>query len=254
MKTRAIVAILALSPASAFKPGKPMLSAKAPVHMALGAGDQEPISSRRSLFKLSSALLLLRQQQPAFSADFAPGGTMVDYKVGPLVGNADASPSRNVDNSNVLFVQDYYFKFGTAPPWIVDDTFPKTMPFTPSKQRYEALKKYRDRVQRGVDLIANKNMTLDANAPEYSIRPMGLLANSFMASENTGTTNELFLCRWYINEIYLQIGDYQRASSTEAARQSYASAVAAVNSYLRLLNRVMTPKVGESFQLIQVQM
>ncbi|GKZ00719.1 hypothetical protein MPSEU_001023800 [Mayamaea pseudoterrestris] len=75
-------------------------------------------------------------------ADFAPGGTLVDYTVGVQVGNPQASASRKADNSNVIFALDYYFKFGTAPPFVSDDSFPKSMPFVPVKQRYEAIKKY----------------------------------------------------------------------------------------------------------------
>ena len=115
---------------------------------------------------------------------FAPGGTLVDYEVGVQVGNKEASKSRKSDNTNVIFNQDYYFKFGTAPQWIEEGNteFPKTMPFTPSQQRYETLKKYGERVQRGVDLIASLgekikngdyNSILDGSAPEYYIRPMG---------------------------------------------------------------------------------
>lgn len=191
---------------------------------------------------------------------FAPGGTLVDYEVGVQVGNKQASKSRKADNSNVLFNQDYYFKFGTAAPWIVDDSFPKTMPFTPSQQRYDAMKKYRERVQRGTYLIAGFKDVLDngdfssvpdATAPEYSVRPMGLLANSFLASENTGTTNELLLARWYINEIYLDIGDFKNAASKEEAAQAYQALTNALNSYLGLLNRVITSKVGDKWDLLQ---
>ena len=133
------------------------------------------------------------------------------------------------------------------------------MPFTPSQQRYDTMKKYRERVQRGVDLIRDLGDTIakgeyasipDGSAPEYSIRPMGLMANGFLASENTGTTNELLLSRWYINEIALDIDDIKNAPSKEAAAKSHRAAVKAVNSYLGLLNRVITSKVGDKFDLI----
>ena len=66
----------------------------------------------------------------------------MDYTVGVRVGNAEASPSRKPDNSNTLFDRDYYFKFGTAAPWIEpgNTDFPKTVPFVRSQQRYDALK------------------------------------------------------------------------------------------------------------------
>jgi len=58
---------------------------------------------------------------------FAPGGTLVDYKVGTTVGNVGANIRRRSDNSNVIFNQDYYYKFGTAPQFIMEGEidFPK---------------------------------------------------------------------------------------------------------------------------------
>jgi hypothetical protein len=121
------------------------------------------------------------------------------------------------------------------------------------------MKKYRERVQRGVDQIValddavksgNYGSILDGSAPEYYIRPMGLMANGFLASENTGTTNELLLSRWYINEISLDIDDIKNAKSKEDARFAYEALENATNSYLSLLNRVITPKVGDKLPLI----
>ena len=165
-------------------------------------------------------LLLLSASTPApsYAGEFTPGGTLVDYTVGVTVGNPEASTSRRVDNSNVLFDRDYYFKFGTAAPWIAPDAptdFPKTMPFVRVQQRYDALKKYRDRIRSGVATIQalqKADEIADPTAADvYQLRPMGLLANAFLASENTGSTNELLLARWYINEILLLIGDLKRA-------------------------------------------
>lgn len=224
-------------------------------------------SSRRQVFQAVGAGILsqaLAPLSPAVAGDqknFAPGGTLVDYDVGVQVGNPEASSSRKFDNSNVIFNQDYYFKFGYAAPWIENGSvdFPKTMPFTASQQRYDTMKKYRERVQRGIDLIKGLGEAIengeyasipDGSAPEYSIRPMGLMANGFLASENTGTTNELLLSRWYINEINLDIDDIKNAPSKEAAAKTYRAAVKAMNSYLGLLNRVITSKVGDKFDLI----
>jgi hypothetical protein len=197
----------------------------------------------------------------AYAAEFAPGGTLVEYEVGVTAGNPQASKSRKVDNSNVVFSQDSYFKFGRAQPFIPSGSqeFPKTVPFTRITQRYEAYKKYKDRVQRGIDLVvglkdavesSTYNGILDGSAPEYSIRPMGLLANAMLASENTGTTNELLLARWYINEVALDITDIKNAQSQDDARKSYVAALAALNSYIGLINRCITTKVGEPFAFI----
>ena len=232
---------------------------------------EESLSSpRRQVFPTIGAgvvalahVFLVLPVAPAKAAgkSFAPGGTLVDYEVGVTVGNPQASTSRRADNSNVVFAQDYYYKFGTAAQWIEagNTEFPKTMPFAPSQQRYEAMKKYRERVQRGIDLIVGLGETIaageyssipDSTAPEYSIRPFGLFANSMIASENTGTTNELLLARWYINELSLDIDDIKNAPTTEEATKSLQAAKAAINSYLGLLNRVITPKVGDKFDLI----
>lgn len=221
--------------------------------------------SRRNMLQSATvaavASLMMPSNAYADGKAFAPGGTLVDYEVGATVGNSQASKSRKPDNSNVIFAQDYYFKFGTAAPWIENGNtdFPKTMPFTPSQQRYDAMKKYRERVEKGISQLASLreviekgefNNILDASAPEYYIRPMGLMANNFLASENTGTTNELLLARWYINEIYLDIDDIKNAPSKQEAMFAYDAAVKAMNSFLVMLNRVIIPKVGDKLELL----
>jgi len=201
----------------------------------------------------------------ASAASFTAGGSLVDRDVGVQVGNSEASPSRRQDNSNVIFDKDHYFKFGVAAPWIEPGStdFPKKMPFTPSQQRYDALKKYGSRVRSGVEFLANLENAAKsadfataipdpANTAEYALRPMGLLANNFLASENTGATNELFLARWYINEIYLQMMDARSASSSKEATRAYSNAKKAMNSYLGMMNRVINAKVGDPFVLIAV--
>jgi hypothetical protein len=158
----------------------------------------------------------------------------------------------------VLFSQDNYYKFGAAGQWIEPDTttYPPTMPFVPSKQRYEGLKKYGSRVENAKGAL-NTIITADsasqvpeADDPIYNLRALGLLANSFLASENTGVSNELMLARWYINEIYLRIGDLRTAlekGDTKEASVCKACLKKAMNSYLTLLNRQVTSKVGDKF-------
>ncbi|KAG7351071.1 hypothetical protein IV203_010431 [Nitzschia inconspicua] len=249
------------------------LAAQAPGKPTQDFQNHDNLYSRRSLLQNQVASVMVGLAAvtgfPSLShaestnggKSFAPGGTLVEYEVGVTVGNPLASASRKADNSNVVFGQDYYFKFGTAPGFIEKGStiFPKTMPFTPSQQRYDTMKKYRERVQRGIDLVAGLDGAIqkgdyasipDGSAPEFSIRPMGLLANGFLASENTGTTNELFLARWYINEIFLDINDIRSASSKDAALKSHAAAKKAMNSYLTLMNRVITPKVGDPFAYV----
>ena len=78
------------------------------------------------------------------------------------------------------------------------------------------------------------------------------MANGFLASENTGATNELLLARWYINEIYLDIGDIRAATSEADALKSLDAAKKSINSYYGLLNRVITSKVGDPFELLKI--
>lgn len=199
----------------------------------------------------------------AHAGNFAPGGTLVDYEVGIQVNNAEASPSRKLDNSNVIFPQDYYFKFGTAAQWIEAGSteFPKTMPFVLSQQRYDALKKYGAKITSSCDFLQTdvKNAITDNNlsaipdpatSASYSLRAFGLLANNFLASENTGTTNELILARYFINEIYLHVNDIRLAKDSKSASVYYDQLKKAMNSYLTLMNRVITSKVGDKFPYI----
>jgi len=222
-------------------------------------------NSRRTFLTipiLATCSSFILEPQPSQAAGtFTPGGTLVDREVGVTVGNPEASPNRKVNNENVLFSQDTYFKFGTASPFIEPDAtdFPKTMPFVLSQQRYDSLKKYGERVQSAAKVINALDETIKVgdfakisgcDDPIYAFRPLGLLANGFMASENTGTTNELLLARWYINEMYLRIGDIQNASSVEEALIAHTALKKSMNSYLSMLNRVITPKVGNKFEYI----
>mmetsp|Transcript_10092 Transcript_10092/g.24713 ORF Transcript_10092/g.24713 Transcript_10092/m.24713 type:complete len:301 (-) Transcript_10092:325-1227(-) len=220
--------------------------------------------SRRSLLSVGVASATLATLLPPLmaNADFAPGGTLLDREVSPLFGNPEASPSRSRENSNVLFAQDNYYKFGAAAQWVDppgSTDFPKTMPFVPSQQRYEALKKFGPRIQKAMSVVAEiGGKESAAEVPEqtdpvYQLRALGLLANSFLASENIGTTNELMLARWYINEMYLRIGDYRSAlekGDAKEAKLCYTYLIKASNSYLSLLNRSITSKVGDQFGYI----
>lgn len=226
-----------------------------------------PISeefTRRSILSIGvigTYYTLLSSSLPA-NADFAPGGTLLDRPVSVTFGNSEASTSRAPNNSNVLFAQDNYYKFGAAAQWIEPGStdFPKTMPFVPSQQRYDALKKFNGRVKASIEQVVKiGSVTSSADVPDsddavYQLRALGLLANSFLASENTGTTNELMLARWYINEMGLRIDDYKRAlepqGNEKEANACYAYLKKAMNSYLTLINRSISSKVGEQFSYL----
>jgi hypothetical protein len=195
-------------------------------------------------------------------AEFTPGGSLItDKEIGILVNNQEASPTRKYDNSNVLFDKDYYYKFGTAVPFIEppgNTDFPKTMPFTKSQQRYDALKKYRDRIFAGLEYIKSlESVPSASDIPDpkssddiYRLRAMGLLANALLASDNSGLPNEVFLSRWYINEVYLRIDEMRSTDDASIRKQIYPLLKKAVNSYLTLMNRVTTAKVGEPFTYV----
>ena len=61
-----------------------------------------------------------------------------------MASNPDASLSRDPMNSNVLFSQDFYFKYGRSPPFLQDATseIPDggAVPFTRVQQRYDGLR------------------------------------------------------------------------------------------------------------------
>ena len=88
----------------------------------------------------------------------------------------------------------------------------------------------------------------------YQLRAMGLLANGLLASDNNGLPNEVFVARYYINEIYLRL--FELASSTtndiNELRQIYSCIEKATNSYLTLMNRAITAKVGEPFPYVKL--
>ena len=214
---------------------------------------------------LGTAPMVLQSPQIANGADFAPGGTLItDKEIGVLVNNPNASPLRKYDNSNVLFDKDYYYKFGTGIQYIEppgNTSFPKTMPFTKSQQRYDALKKYRDRIVGALQLLQSLPKTTTAVADPktkedvYQLRAMGLLANGLLASDNNGLPNEVFVARYYINEIYLRLDELRTASTTddkEQQQQIYKCIEKATNSYLTLMNREITSKVGEPFTYVQL--
>mmetsp|Transcript_7650 Transcript_7650/g.17883 ORF Transcript_7650/g.17883 Transcript_7650/m.17883 type:complete len:270 (-) Transcript_7650:355-1164(-) len=200
---------------------------------------------------------------PANAGSFAPGGTLLDREVSVLYGNEEASPSRQPNNSNVIFNLDQYFKFGSAARWIPPQStdFPETMPFVPVQQRYDARKKYGERIEKALEqleLIGRTSSASDVpgmDDPVYRLRPLGLAANSFLATENSGNTNQLLLARWYINETYLRIGDYRSAlekGDASEAKRSYECLTKAINSYLALINRQITSKVGDKFRYFGV--
>lgn len=160
------------------------------------------------------------------------------------------------------FGQDFYFKYGRSAPFLADASTPlpdnNAMPFTRVQQRYEAYNKYVPRVIAGIraftdlkgDIKAGTWKTIQKDDPKYAARPMGLLANGLMASENTSPANVLFLTRWYINEFYLDIGDIAKAPTADEAMKSWNRGRNALNSVIIILNKNINAKVGDQLPTI----
>ena len=75
-------------------------------------------SSRRNFCAAIIATSLAGGGEAANAGSFAPGGTLLDREVSVTYGNEEASPSRQPNNSNVIFNLDQYYKFGSAARWI----------------------------------------------------------------------------------------------------------------------------------------
>ncbi|KAH8076067.1 phosphatidylinositol kinase [Aureococcus anophagefferens] len=134
--------------------------------------------TRRQLLELAPAAALLAPR-PAL-ADMAPGFAIVDSV--NIASNPAASKSRDAMNGNVLFGQDFYFKYGRSAPFLQDASSPLpdngAMPFTRVQQRYEQYSKYATRCQAGIDAFAAVEgqikagdwAKVDATSPAFALR------------------------------------------------------------------------------------
>ena len=248
---------LALLEASQSTMSRLLLALLAPA-AALRQAPRPFAATRRQIFDGAAASSMAALLAPvAARAELAPGFAIVD-KVA-IDSNPEASKSRDPMNGNVLFGQDFYFKYGRSAPFLQSAETPLpdngAMPFTRIQQRYEAYQKYAPRVEglidayKGVEgqIKAGKWSAVDAAAPAFPLRALGLLANGLMASENTSPSNVLFLTRWYINEVYLDLGDVAKAKDQAAALAAFKRGRNALNSALIILNKEISPKVGAQF-------
>ena len=227
---------------------------------ALTAAALKPAITRRGWFASAAGAAVTLAPKDA-RADGVGPGMFVETK--NMASNPDASLSRDPMNSNVLFSQDFYFKYGRSPPFLVDATseIPDggAVPFTRVQQRYEAYGKYAARVLAGVEAFRALKGAVDngswasvaSDDTKYNLRAMGLLANGLMASENNGPGNVLFLTRWYVNECALDIGDVAKAADKAQAAAAWERGRKAINSALIVLNKEISPKVGEQFVLVE---
>ena len=144
---------------------------------------------------------------------------------------------------------------GSKPQATAAESDNGAMPFTRVQQRYEQYSKYATRCQAGIDAFAAVEgqikagdwAKVDATSPAFALRTLGLLANGLMASENTSPANVVFLTRWYVNEVYLDLGDVAKAKDKKDALASWARGKGALNSALIILNKEISPKVGAQF-------
>ena len=214
---------------------------------ALTAAALKPAITRRGWFASAAGAAVTLAPKDA-RADGVGPGMFVETK--NMASNPDASLSRDPMNSNVLFSQDFYFKYGRSPPFLQDATseIPDggAVPFTRVQQRYEAYGKYAARVLAGVEAFRALKGAVDngswatvaSDDTKYNLRAMGLLANGLMASENNGPGNVLFLTRWYVNECALDIGDVAKAADKGQAAAAWERGRKAINSALIVLTCV----------------
>ncbi|KAJ1445724.1 hypothetical protein M885DRAFT_549043 [Pelagophyceae sp. CCMP2097] len=179
-------------------------------------------------------------------------------------GLAAPSPSqaleREFSNSNVLFKEDFWYKFGLKPGPLdpLNPALPGVPPFVRVQTRYDAYAKYSSKVNQGLnDFLAvfpaiqsgdKAALKTAADATMRSLRPMGLLANNLLATDTV--PNEVLLARYYVNEAYLSLIDISDVADKADATKKFDSARNSMNSYLLVVNRVIIPKVGTPFALI----
>uniref|UniRef100_A0A7S4B4V3 Uncharacterized protein n=2 Tax=Chrysotila carterae TaxID=13221 RepID=A0A7S4B4V3_CHRCT len=154
------------------------------------------------------------------------------------------------------------------------------MPYSPVARRYNGYSKYGSRIRNGITTYASLRKDIDeANwqgvkealqkgskgqgdavkpVPPSELRSfaraLGLVSNSLLQSENdSSTTAANLLARHLVNEAYFAMDDIEAA----AAASDKAAAVAAwqagaeyINAFIGLVNRNITPKVGDQFEFI----
>lgn len=162
---------------------------------------------------------------------------------------------RDGTNSNAVFQNDFYYKYGKLPSPLGDDgkaEFPGKPVFVRMQTRYDAYSKYSAKINIGLDAFRSLKATDDkityVDVVLLALRPMGLLANVLLATESE--TNELLLARYYINQAYFALADLQEtfSRSPDDANDAIDLARVNLNSFITIVNRAIPPdRIGPQF-------
>ncbi|KAL3764081.1 hypothetical protein ACHAW5_010451 [Stephanodiscus triporus] len=176
-------------------------------------------------------------------------------------GLRDVRQSRRVavaleDNPNVLFDRDNYYKFGSAAPWIDppgSTDFPRTMPFVPVQQRYDALRRYGTRISASRDVVARVGSATSADdVPEQHGRDLPAagagIAREFVLRDGEHRYDE----RAHAREVVHQRDVPPDRGLSRCALEGGSRRRLATNSYLSLLNRSISSKVGDQFGYVMI--
>eukprot|EP00968_Pinguiococcus_pyrenoidosus_P022006 scaffold2979_cov243-Pinguiococcus_pyrenoidosus.AAC.7 len=181
--------------------------------------------------------------------------------------------TRDLFNRGAIFGEDYWYKYGKEPPRVlkdagltsVEELSSEGLPFVRVQIRYDAYKKYADRIaaacQRyGTDLRTAvdakdwdkvRELAGDKGDIALGLRPAGIFSTLVLSPDSV--TPEAYLMRYYVNEVQFQLRDLQTAAGARdggAAKEAYGLGRDALNSWIFFVNRVINSRVGEKFEEI----
>lgn len=240
---------------------------------------QQPVATRRQtldtlsgMICASAGLVITGPNDCAFAAD------EIAFENRDRNGNKDA-----------LIREDYWFMTGKTPPRLLTNPLQAEDPkwatfgscdsadggnpctYVSLKQRAPAYSKYGSTIAQGAKEYAALGKILQSSSPAWDqalplIRgdlgsaavdaelKMILLATALLVSPNFPTPNkELLVSRYYANEIHFAQGKVRTAVEEQNREQALAAwefGRDAWNSYFQVVNRSISPKVGDKFELI----
>jgi hypothetical protein len=193
-------------------------------------------------------------------------------------------------NRDALIREDYWYMMGKAPPrklqegmfqpddpqWNAFGTCESSgatnsCTYVPLKQRIPAYSKYGFSIALGSKEFAKLGKAIDAADWELArsfveqeskfpppvvdaLLKMVLFASAVLTTPNySGPNRELLVARYYANEVGFatkEIGLAIDAQDLERANGAWSYGRDSWNSYFTLVNRQITPKVGDRFELV----
>ena len=193
------------------------------------------------------------------------------------------------NNKDALIREDYWFLTGKTPPRLLTNSLQGDDPqwnafgscssadggnpctYVSLKQRAPAYSKYASTISQGAKEYQRLGQILQSSNPAWNdalglIRAdlgavaidaelkLILLATALTTSPNfPGPNKELLVARFYANEIHYAQGKLRDAieeRNREMAVEAWQFGKDSWNSYFQVINRSITPKVGEQFELI----